>query len=135
MFDATGFAVCTCTFMYLTVTLTYDYQLWAKSIDQARELYKASAVVHNQGDAIGVLVGGPKRYVLSDQQQHEIANMCSVPDDEVQDSATSYRSVWKPTHGYNGLLYRVNENAIVVSRRDGEVVVQLQKILRVPVSD
>ena len=32
------------------------------------------------------------------------------------------------------MLYRVNENAIVVSHRDGEVVVQLQKIFRVPVA-
>jgi len=54
-----------------------------------------------------------------------------VSDDEIQDSATSYRSIWKPSHGFNGLLYRVNENATVASHHDGEVVVQLQKILRV----
>jgi len=54
-----------------------------------------------------------------------------VSDDEIQDSATSYRSIWKPSHRFNGLLYRVNENAIVVSHHVGEVVVQLQKIFRV----
>ena len=48
-------SVCTC--MYLKVTLIF--QLWAKSIDQAKKLYKASLVVRNQGDAIGVLVGAP----------------------------------------------------------------------------
>lgn len=32
------------------------------------------------------------------------------------------------------MLYRVNENAIVVCHRGGEVVVQLQKIFRVPVA-
>lgn len=66
------------------------FQLWAKSIDQAKKLYKASLVVRNQGDAIVVLVGAPKLYILSNHLQHEIANLCSVPDDEVQDTATSY---------------------------------------------
>ena len=92
-------------------------------------------MVRNQGDAIGVLVGAPKPYVLPYHLQHEIANLCSVPDDEVQDSATSFQSIWKPSHGFNGLLYRVNENAIVVSHHDGEVVIQLQKIFRVPFAD
>lgn len=124
-------SVCTC--MYLKVTLIF--QLWAKSIDQAKKLYKASLVVRNQGDAIGVLVGAPNPYILSNNLQHEIANLCSVPDDEVQDTATSYWSIWKPTHGFSGLLYRVNENAIVVSQQSGEVVVTLQKIFRVPVAD
>ena len=54
-----------------------------------------------------------------------------MSDDEIQDNATSYRSIWKPSHGFNGLLVRINENAVVVSYHDGEVVVQLQKIIRV----
>lgn len=83
-------------------------------------------------DAIGILVGAPKPYVLSHHLKHEIANLYSVPDDEIQDSATSHQSIWKPTHGFNGLFYRVIENAIVVCHCGGEVVVQLQKILRVP---
>ena len=116
------------------IVFYFLFQLWAKSIDQAKKLYKGSLAVRNQGDAIGVLVGAPKPYVLSHHLKHEIANLCSVPDDEIQDSATSYRSIWKPTHGFNGLLYRVNENAIVVCHRGGEVVVQLQKIFRVPVA-
>jgi len=48
-----------------------------------------------------------------------------VSDDEIQDSATSYQSIWKPSHGFNGLLYKINKNAVVVSYHDGEVVVQL----------
>ena len=52
-------------------------------------LYKESPMVRNQGDAIGVLVGTPKPYVLSRQIQREIAGLCTVPDDEVKDSATS----------------------------------------------
>ena len=92
-------------------------------------------MVHNQGNAIGVLVGAPKPYVLPHQIQHEIAALCSVPDDEVKDSATSCRSIWKPSHGFNGLLYRVSESAIVLSSHDGEVVVELRKIFRVPVAD
>lgn len=39
------------------------------------------------------------------------------------------------THEYNGLLYRVNESAIVVSSHVGEVVVVLTKIFRVSVAD
>ena len=98
-------------------------------------LYKESPMVRNQGDAIGVLVGAPKPYVLSLQIQHEIAALCSVSDDEVKDNATSCRSIWKPSHGYNGLLYRVSESAIVLSSHDGEVAVELRKIFRVPVAD
>ena len=127
---------CTWTvFVHVCIWKLLIFQLWAKSIDQAKKLYKASLVVRNQGDAIGVLVGAPNPYILSNHLQHEIANLCIVPDDEVQDTATSYWSIWKPTRGFSGLLYRVNENAIVVSQQSGEVVVTLQKMFRVPVAD
>ena len=118
-----------------SVVIYLPLQLWSKSIDQAKKLYKTSPVVRNQGDAVGVLVGAPKPYILPHRLQHEVASLCNVPDDEVQDGATSYRSIWKPSHGFNGLLYRINENAIAVSHHDGEVVVQLQKIFRVHVAD
>ena len=92
-------------------------------------------MVRNQGDAIGVLVGAPKPYVLPHQIQHEVADLCSVPYDDVKDGATSFQSIWKPSHGYNGLLYRVNESAIVISSHVGEVFVVLTKIFRVSVAD
>ena len=37
-------------------------------------------------------------------------------------------------HGYNGLLYRENETAVVINH-DGELVVQLQKLFRVQVAN
>ena len=107
--------------------------MWAKSIDQALKLYKSSQAVQEQS-AIGILVGGPGRFVLSNQMQHEIAAICNVPDNDVVDGATSYRSIWKPSHGFNGLLYRVKEDAIVVANQGGEICVQIQKIFRVSVA-
>ncbi|CAB4029990.1 Hypothetical predicted protein [Paramuricea clavata] len=107
--------------------------LWAKSIDQARKLYKASQVVQEKS-SIGILVGGPHRFVLSYQIQHEIAVMSDVRNNDVIDGATSYRSIWKPNHGFNGLLYRVREEAIVVASQGGEVSVQIQKIFTVLVA-
>lgn len=77
--------------------------------------------------------------ILPHQIQHEVAALCHVPDDGGKDSARSCRSIWKPSHGYNDLLYRVSESAIVLSSPDGEVVgevvVELRKIFRVPVVD
>ena len=107
--------------------------MWAKSIDQALKLYKSSQAVQEQS-AIGILVGGPGRFVLSNQMQHEIAAICNVPDNDVVDGATSYRSIWKPSHGFNGLLYRVKEDAIVVANQGGEICVQIQNIFRVSVA-
>lgn len=72
--------------------------------------------------------------ILPHQIQHEVAALCHVPDDGGKDSARSCRSIWKPSHGYNDLLYRVSESAIVLSSPDGEVVgevvVELRKIFR-----
>ena len=97
--------------------------------------YKESPMVRNQGDTIGLLVGAPKPYILPHQIQHEVAALCHVPDDGGKDSARSCRSIWKSSHGYNDLLYRVSESAIVLSSPDGEVVVELRRICRVPVAD
>lgn len=98
--------------------------------------YKESPMVRNQGDTIGLLVGAPKPYILPHQIQHElVAALCHVPDDGGKDSARSYRSIWKSSHGYNDLLYRVSESAIVLSSPDGEVVVELRRICRVRVAD
>ena len=98
-------------------------------------LYKESPMVRNQGDTIGLLVGAPKPYVLLYQIQHEVAALCHVPEDGGKDSARSCLNIWKPSHGYNDLLYRVSESAIVPNSPDGEVVVELRKIFRVPVAD
>ena len=73
---------------------------------------------------------------MSHQIQHKIALICNVPDDDIDDCPTSYRSIWKPSHGFNGgLLYRINEQAIIVTNQDGEVCSQIQKIFRVSVAE
>jgi len=92
-------------------------------------------MVRNQGDTIGLLVCAPKPYVLPHQIQYEVAALSHVPDDGAKNR--SCQSIWKPSHGYNDLLYRVSESAIVLS---SGVLVKLllsleRLIFRVPVAN
>lgn len=99
-------------------------KLWAKSIEQAKKMYFANEQVHCQADVTGILVGGANPFAVSGMIQQAIANEHSVPIANVEEDGICCRSAWFPTHGYDGLLFREKEDAIVIAQ-DGEVTVKL----------
>ena len=108
---------------------------WAKSIEQAQKLYCTHQEVHLQADLTGcILVGGVHYLTLDARVRHTIANEQCVPIEDIKDDATCYRSVWFPSHCYDGLLYRENEHAVIITQ-DGETIVKLLDLLCVFASD
>lgn len=98
--------------------------MWAKTIDDAKQLYKENPTVDREGN--GILVGASKSYLLPDALKRTVAACCGVQDNLVEEEVTVYRSVWKPKHQYNGLLYRTNEH--IVATCFGESFVLLKEI-------
>lgn len=99
-------------------------KVWGKTINDAKELYKGNNTIDHKG--IGILVGASKVHLLSDTKRKLVASGCRVQEEFVDELITVYRSIWKPKHQHNGLLYRTNE-AIVVAD-DGESVVVVIEI-------
>lgn len=66
--------------------------------------------------------------------RHTFADEQCVPVEDIKEDATCYRSVWFPCHCYDGLLYRENEHAVIITQ-DGETVLKLLDLLYVFVSD
>ena len=85
---------------------------WAKSIEQAKKLYYNNSQVHSLAKKSGMIVGGSKPFIMNDVVRQAISN------------GTCCRSAWFPIHGYDGLLYRQIEHAIVI-REVGETTVKL----------
>lgn len=56
---------------------------------------------------------------MNDVVHQTISSEHSVLVTNVEVDGTCSRSAWFPTHGYDGLLYRENEHAIVI-REVGE---------------
>lgn len=103
-------------------------QLWAKSLDQAKLFYKSVNVVLQQAIS-GISVGGMKPFHLNDNECFEIAEACNI---NVSKNAFTCRSVWKPLHGFEGLLYKEKEFAVVICGEDeGEIVGKIHRIYTV----
>ena len=108
----------------LNFVLNIFFKVWGKTINDAKELYKANPTIDHKGN--GILVGASKIYLLSDTNRKLVAASCRVQEELVDELITVYRGVWKPKHQYNGLLYRTNENIVTTSY--GESVVVLKEI-------
>lgn len=59
-----------------------------------------------------ILLGGNKTIGLSDSDRQTIGIAKGVPVDDVPVIGWCSRSLWKPEHSYEGLLYRVREHVI-----------------------
>lgn len=103
---------------------TEPNKLWAKSVEQANKLYCTPGQVHCQADIIGILVGGAHLFTMNGMVRRAIANEHCVPMTDVREDGTCCRSAWFPIHSYDGLLFRENEYAVVVTQ-DGERIVKL----------
>lgn len=69
-----------------------------------------------------IIVGGNKTIGLSDSDRQTIGIAKGVPVDDVPVIGWCSRSLWKPEHSYEGLLYRVREHVIYADPDKGDVV-------------
>lgn len=109
-------------------------QLWAKSIEQARKLYCTHEQVHRQADITGIFVGGAHSLTLNVMVRQTIANKQCVPITDIEEDATRFCRVWFRSHGYDGLLQREKEHA-VVRTQNGETIITFLDLLCVFVVD
>ena len=84
---------------------------------------------------MGILVGGLKTLELSDRDRQTISIACSVPDDSVAGIGWCSRSLWKPKHSFEGLLYRVGEHVIFADPDEGDTVATLESLFSVKIDD
>lgn len=109
-------------------------KLWAKSIAEAKKMYFTHEQVHCQADETGILVGGAHSFTMNGMICQAIADEHNVPFADAVKDCTHCRSVWFPSHSYNGLLYRQKEPAVVITQ-DGETVVKVLDFFCVFVAD
>ena len=109
-------------------------KLWAKSIEQAKQLYAGHEQVHHQSDATGILVGGARTFTISGEVRQAVSAECHVQVTDIEPGGTQCRSAWFPSHTYDGLLYRENEHAIIIDQ-DGERTSQLLNLFSAFVVD
>lgn len=91
-------------------------------MESAKTLYQQSQQRHS------FLVGGQHSLVLGQSNCQKIADASDVDVSDVGGDAFCCRSVWKPSHGYDGLLYREEEFVVVVKEGQGEAVAQISHI-------
>ena len=61
--------------------------------------------------------------------------VADISNADVSDgNAFECRSVWKATHGYDGLLYREKEFVVIIKEGQGEVVAQLNRVFTTSVA-
>ena len=86
-----------------------------------------------------MLVGGQHYVLLSAWESKEV--LCQFPTSEQQKEtaclhATKYRSIFVPTHGYRGTLYRVNECILAQDDSlDDMIILQISSIFSTKLSD
>jgi len=109
-----------------------NLQMWSKSLKLAKLLYAVHHSVKNKVvDGGGILVGGLKTFIPDDNDLQEIASDCDVLLQHVDENAIACRSIWKPTHGYSGLLYRVKEHIVLIKPRGGEVIAMIDSVFTI----
>lgn len=62
-----------------------------------------------------------------------VADISNADVSDVSGNAFECRSVWKATHGYDGLLYREKEFVVII-KGQGEVVAQLNRVFTTSVA-
>ena len=108
----------------------------AHSLQFAKKLLETSKETdYYERLSVGILVGGLKTLELSDRDRPTISIACSVPDDSVAGIGWCSRSLWKPKHSFEGLLYRVGEHVIFADPDEGDTVATLESLFSVKIDD
>ena len=100
---------------------TCSWQGSAKTLEQAKLLGKMNNALNEQLSH-GILVGGQHSLLLGDSDCQKIADVSDVDVGGVSGNAFSCRSVWKSSHGYDGLLYCEQEYVVIVREGQGEAI-------------
>lgn len=119
----TAFSVPFTVLLYYTLPLIL-IQVCASSIEKAQQV----ARVHSLLSTPGVFVGRQTYLALSSEDQ---ALLCQCTSEKwSEDVIVSHvRSIFMPTHGHSGLLYRVGEFAIVnLNNSDAQSVIRITDI-------
>ena len=85
--------------------------------------------------SVGILVGGVKSMELSINDQRIISIARGVAADDVPAVGWCSRSLWKPEHSFEGLLYRVGEHVIFADPDKGDTVVVLDSLFSVTINN
>ena len=72
---------------------------------------------------------------LSYSDQHTISIARGVPVDDVPGIGWCSRSLWKPEHSFEGLLYRVGEHVIFADPDEGDTVAVLESLFSVRIDN
>ena len=84
--------------------------------------------------ADGVLVGGKHYLLLPPHDTEQVYNLLNITRTDTLNLAGVYfRSVYMPSHGYDGMLYRVGEHCIVTNNGGEWVPIQIAKLFSVNV--
>ena len=99
-------------------------QVCASSFEKARQVVRAHPLMSNPG----VLVGKQTYLAPSPEDRLSLCHCTSQnwPEELV---ASHFRSIFMPTHGHSGLLYRVGEFALVrFDSSIGQTVIRITDI-------
>lgn len=84
---------------------------------------------------MGILVGGVKSMELSNIDRQTISIARGVPVDDVPVIGWCSRSLWKPEHSFEGLLYRVGEHVMFADPDKGDTVAVLESLFSVRIDN
>ena len=104
----------------------------ARSLLFAKKLFDSSkGTVNHERLSEGILVGGVKSMELSNSDRQVISNVKGVPVGDVPVIGWCCRSLLKPKHSFEGLLYRVGEHVIIADPDKGDTVATLESVFSV----
>lgn len=84
---------------------------------------------------MGILVGGVKSMELSNSDRQTISIARGITADDVPGIGWCSRSLWKPEHSFEGLLYRVGEHVIFADPDKGDTVAVLESLFSVRIDN
>ncbi|KAL9976592.1 hypothetical protein ACROYT_G013913 [Oculina patagonica] len=108
----------------------------ARSLQFAKNLFESSkGTVNYDRLSVGILVGGVKSMELSYSDRQTISIARGVTADDVPGIGWCSRSLWKPEHSFEGLLYRVGEHVIFADPDKGDTVAVLECLFSVRIDN
>ncbi|KAJ7361958.1 hypothetical protein OS493_014606 [Desmophyllum pertusum] len=124
--------------MFVLTAMTLDLKLQpsAWSLRFAKKLFESSkGTVNYERLSMGILVGGVKSVELSNSDQQTISIARGITVDDVPGIGWCSRSLWKPEHSFEGLLYRVGEHVIFADPDKGDTVAVLESLFSVRIDN
>lgn len=117
--------LCVCIFILGLMVHSYFVSQLHAPLAQAQQLITAGA----KDD--GILVGGKHYFALLHTDAQQVLDLLGTLALDVSISTTNIaavfvRSVYMPSHGYNGTLYRVGEHCLLQDEQANQIIVRLK---------